>query len=477
MYKFKVIFVLIFICSSITINATEGETTYKLSDNQKIIGTYSGDINRESSMHLIIYKNKSSKKHGIKPFYITKEGKTIQFDEINFEKQPSIISYHLNGDNLVLLVKESLKKTDRLNILNINVKTNEVNSMAIEDFESPNLIFRLKNKTLLITKEDEFLLTKEIMNAKNIRDIETPIESKYESSFNDFFDTTLDAINTNEYVKNGSVNDTKAYYSNNTLIFDTSKNGIRTLILDLNKNTIKFNRIDVNIKDYKDINSFIHDNKLFVFGNNKKDINIKTFDVITGEKLFESNLLEDLSDQFGNEDIKALIKKSSRKAFKVTGTVNETVEDNMVINIDYVDTRTYNYNYNWWWNHIWFQQQMMWQQQLQQIQNRINNTNTMRGSFSGSVTDYITSSVVNRNLLIENKKSIKIVLNKNFEVVKNASTESKFKEIDVDKYIDAIKKNTKLKHVTMSFTDSTSRYIYYSKKTKTFRIKVSNLLE
>lgn len=477
MHRLKISFILILFLNSFYISATNGEVSYKLDSNQKIVGTYSGDINKKISVHLIIYKDRTSKKHGIKPFYIDEKGEILQFDEINFEKQPSIVSYHLNKNNLVLLVKESLKKTERLNILSINIKTKEVNSKAIENFENPNLIFRLKNKTLLITKEDEFLLTKEVENAKNIRDIETPIESKYESSFNDFFDTTLDAINTNEYVKNGSVKDTKAYYSNNTLIFDTSKNGIRTLILDLSKNTIKFNRVDVNVKDYKDINSFIHNNKLFVFGNNKKDINIKAFDVTTGNKLFESNLLADLSNQFDNEDINRLIKKSSRKAFKVTGTVNETVEDNMVINIDYVDTRTYNYNYNWWWNHTWFQQQMMWQQQLQQIQNRMNNTNTMRGSFSGSVTDYITSSVVNRSLLIENKKSIKVVLNKNFEVVKNANAESKFKEIDVDKYIDAIKKNTKLKHVTMSFTDSTSRYIFYSKKTKTFTVKVSDLLE
>jgi len=66
-------------------------------------------------------------------------------------------------------------------------------------------------------------------------------------------------------------------------------------------------------------------------------------------------------------------------------------------------------------------------------------------------------------------------MNTDFSINKEASKETKNKEIDRDNYLDKLKKNKDLKHITASFQENSLRYIFYSKATKKFHIKTSKL--
>jgi uncharacterized protein Veg len=63
------LFISIFLFLSDVCHANE-VITFKLSKGQKLIDTFSGDIDQNTSVHFIIFKDKSQKDYRIKFFFI-----------------------------------------------------------------------------------------------------------------------------------------------------------------------------------------------------------------------------------------------------------------------------------------------------------------------------------------------------------------------------------------------------------------------
>lgn len=440
------------------------EITYKIKKHQKIEGTFSGDINQKQSVQLIILKDKITKTYEIIPFFFDKENKATEFDFIPFKKLPSILSYHLNNNTLTLVTTQKIKNKTQLVILDLDINTQMLKSKIIDDFKDSNATFRLESKTIFVHKTVSSLKITEIINSVNQKNNNILIDSRNFLQFRDLFEEKPDIVNTNEYVKNGSINKSQGYYSGNNLIFtkiNKKNTEVNSINIDLNNYSFKLNKISLNnLEGIKDLNTYLHNDNLYAMLVSKNDAHLKVINIINNEVKFSKSLNSGLKNNFNNDDLQDFIKKSSRKRNKPTITVNKSIENKLVLNIDYVDTTIYNYNYNWWFHH-W-----MWQQQMHMQQVRMNVP-----SFGPNPAffNYDLMSIK------QETKSLKLVFDLDFNINKLASIKTIKKNIDKEKHINTLKENTDLKHVTVSFQENTIRSIYYSKKLKHFFIKTSNL--
>ena len=442
------------------------EISYKIKKHQKIERTFSGDINQKQSVQLIILKDKITKTYEIIPFFFNKENKATEFDFIPFKKLPSILSYHFNNNTLTLITTQKIKNKTQLIILDLDINTRMLKSKIIDDFKDSDATFRLGSKTIFIHKTDDSIKITEIENSLNLKENKINTDSKNFKEVEYFFETRPDIININEYVENGSINKFQGYYNENHLIFTKiNKNNteVNLFKVDLNNYSSKLNKIPLNnLEGTKDLNTYFHNNNLYAMLVSKSDAYIKVIDIINNEVKFSKSLNSELKNNFNSEDLQNFIKKSSRKRNKPTITVNKSIENKLVLNIDYVDTTIYNYNYNWWFHHWMWQQQM--QMHMQQV--RMN-----APSFGPNPAFF------NYDLMSVKKESnsLKLVFDLDFTINKLASIKTIKKDIDKEKHINTLKENTDFKHITVSFQENTIRSIYYSKKLKQFYIKTSNL--
>ena len=113
-------FLLFRIClllSTLTINPTK-EYTIALSENLTPKGTFSCEIGAKKSFHIVIAKN-ADKKYTLVPMRVM-EDKMVTFNFVGaFEKLPSILSYHNNGEILTLVLSIDKKKPYNLSLIHI----------------------------------------------------------------------------------------------------------------------------------------------------------------------------------------------------------------------------------------------------------------------------------------------------------------------------------------------------------------------
>ncbi len=465
----KNLVVLFLSIASLTFNpfpALSKEIKFQLEEHQKLVGTYSGDVDQETSVHLAIYNDKEANTYGIIPFFITKEGKVISLEKVTVTHEPSIISYHFNpqSSNLTLLVQNGKRKDQQLEIIDFSILGHSSSRNTLVDYKEPYLVIRTKEKTFLLFKEKENLEITTIIDSQKHHSEFFSFSGENAGLYNKIFETTPESINTNEYVEFGSISESKVYFFNERLIFDhSSEDKYTTLSLDPERNTsISLNEFHLeDVKKLKDINSFIYGSKAFLFLNNKEDINLRSYDLESGKLIFNVLLKEELSGYLDSEALEKIIRKSSRNSFSLTGTVNEGPENSMVVTIDYVSTRNYNYHYNWWWHHQFMHQQMMWNQQMMQqhIQMQMN-------TFGPNPESHATE-----DFTAKKTQSVQLRIDQDFKFHDGREATTLRPEIDKEKTIEIFKKNKQLKDVSLAFTQTSARAIFYSKTTNMVHIQ------
>lgn len=454
-----------------SISSLAEEIKFQLESHQKLTGTYSGDIDQKTSVHLAMYKDNNTGTYGVKSFYINENDKIFTLDDISVKEEPSIISYHFNQNtsNLTLLIKQGKKNDQHLEIIDLNINTKTVSRNSLADYEDAYLVIREIEKTFLIYKEDKKnkLEIKTIYDSQKDHKETFSFSGKSEEIFKRIFKSKPESINTYEFVENGSIQPSKVYYTNDQLIFDHSFNQAYSIlsIHPEDQTATTFQEFSLRGLKIKAINSYIYGSKAFLFINNKKDLNLRSYDLEKGELIADVFLQKDFPHYFDVESLEKIIKKSSRKAFSLTGTVNEGVENSMVVNIDFVPTNNYNYNYNWWWHHQFLRQQMMWQNQMMQQHMRM-----QMNTFGPNPDSYLPEVS-----LAKKTQSIKLVIDKDFNFIDGKNAESLRPKIDKDKHIKDFEDNRKLKDVTIAFTEKTARAIFYSKTSEKIHIKSIDL--
>lgn len=461
---------ILFLLTSFNTNPTKSKSI-KLAKHYKVESTFSGDTSNKESFHLIIAKNIKKKQFEIIPI-ANKEGVLTQLDAIVFDKVPSILSFHKNEDTVSLIVSKKGKKEKEFTVVDVNLITGKNETSETIDGKNFRAVLRTQNDNLLLFSNVDELKIIKTKNANAIKEIIAKGTKESKELLKAINKGSIDAVNTDEFVANGSINAIRAYTDGDAIVIsnENEKDGI-TYVSKINLKE----GLEVDLKSIKygtastqKINkqtSYVNGSKLYQLKNNKKDANVSIYNLDSDDKT-DLNLRDaSISKKSkGFEGIEDFVKKSARSANEPTMTINNTKNGNVSVRFDYVNKKQYSYHYNWWWHHHWmFQQQMMMMQQQQIIRNNI-----PRYGPSPDLEDY--------SYVVAEKHFFEIVLNNKSIVVSDAkSEETVYSDIDKKKHIKVIDDNTKIKHASSVFINNKLWYFGYDKKTKSFKVLTKNL--
>jgi hypothetical protein len=462
----QILFVLALLLNFSALKAND-KIKFQLEDHQKYAGIFSGDINQNSSVHLLIYKDKDSDKFGLKPFFIDKDDKITAFDDVYFEDKPNIASFHYTENTHMLTILAKVKD-EQLKTIDLNTRTLSVKS-SDSDFKDVYLKVRQPDRSILVLRKGDSrkITLRTIKNGNDSKEVVYDFEEMHKQAFDKIFSQKPEIVNQHEFVQNGSIKRSKLYIINEKLVLDyTAEEEYISIEIDPNTYTepiVKTTEIE-GFDKVKDINSYVFDDRFYLFINNKEDLKMQTYDRDTATLLDRKSMTENVNDLVSASGVEDFIKQSKRNRNKVTGTVNPTKNNNLLVTLDYVDKNNYNYHHDWWFHH-WMMQQHMQMMQQQMIQQQMNSMN----SFGGPNADTYNAALSFEDIFKE-ETSIQFVLKPDFEI-SGELEEAKFKDIDKDLYIDKFKDRKGLKHQSLAFTTSSIRYIFYSKATDSFHVE------
>ncbi len=464
MYK-TLLFFIVLILNFSALKAND-KIKFQLKEHQKYAGIFSGDINQNSSVHLLVYKDKDADTFGIKPFFIDENDKITAFEDISFEEKPNVASFHYtkNTHTLTILAKV---KDEQLKTIDLNTQTRSV-KISDSDFKDVYLKVRQPNKSILVIREDDSrkITLRTIKNSEASKEVEYNFEDMHQEAFDKIFSQKPEIVNQNEYVKNGSIKKSKLYIVDNKLIADYTSED-EYISIEIDPDNYKDPKVQTTAIDgfekVKDVNSYVFDDKFYLFINNKEDLKMQSYDRISGELMDRKSMTENLNELVSASGIEDFIKQSKKNRNKVTGTINPTKKNNLLVTLDYVDKNNYNYHHDWWFHH-WMMQQHMQMMQQQMIQQQMNNMN----SFGPNADKYNTSASF--EAIYDEDTSIQFVLKPDFQI-SGELEEAKFEELDKDFYIDKFNDRKRLKHQSIAFTTTSVRYIFYSKDTDSFHVE------
>lgn len=440
----------------------------KLPENYKVKGSFSGELNGTDSFHIIVAQNKDQRDFDLFLYAFT-ANKVEYLTKVTYEKQPSIVSFHSTSNVLTLIVSYENNRKDFYNVLDVNLSNGEVQKS--NDLLNENVLatFRDKEVTILLNGSKKEM-TATIINSSNaMKKISTTNFNK--KIYDKYFNGSVDEINQNEYVKNGSINAVKGYHQGDKLIFtkdskefvgSKSRHYTSTLTFDLITGSvieeIISNASYDNVREYE---SYLLENVLVQFIGNKKEGWIKVYDTKSIKQLQNYDLLTiDLNKITTGKDfisIEDFLKESGKKKHVITLTLNKTKSSNFLVRLDYV-LNTYNYNYNWWW---WHQHMFMMHQNQMMMQNSIP---------TGFGPDDFSNYLHYLSYEGTNNYSIQFVIDNNGEIVNEPVANTRYKPIDKKKYVDELNDNKTYKHSSSCFVDGIFRYIAYNKKNRSFTV-------
>lgn len=440
-----------------------------LARHYKVQSTFSGNTEGENSFHLIIAKNNKTKSYEIIPVEY-KDNELLSYESIHFDKKPGILSYHNNENVVSLITSVKDKKHDQFNVIDIDLSSGE--NTKSEDISGENFkaVIRKANSNLLVFSNKKEIKVLNTVSSSSIKTITVVPDKNNNYIFDELKDASLDAINKDEFVTNGSINKIRAYSEGEELIltYENSKLGSTTVAkIALDKGnevgiTEKVYQVKSNKKSKKST-SFVDGQKLYQLMLNKQtgDINVFDFkdDSQSSLNLTDSHISKKSK---GFKNIEDFLKNSAKAINEPTVSVNKTKSGNVVLRADYVNKNLYNYSYNWWWHHQWMHQQMMWQQQQM-----MNNIQHNVPKFGPSPEWY------DKLAMLSAKKEhhyFEIVLTPEAEVVANASEETVHKYIDKKKYVEDLDKDKSIKHASSMFIDGKFRYFAFDNRKNEFRI-------
>jgi len=446
------------------------EFGFDLPENHKLEATYSADLKEKGSIHLLITKEKGEKYFYLIPYYISKNGDFKELKTTQLSNIPSIISHHY--DHNVFTITSYNKEKKALTIIDIN--TSDGSSTLHQEINFPNItsLFRLDNRTVIINKKNKYLFVKEIKTISSNKSYKIDIPKDKLKLYKLITKENATPINQNEYVEKGAISNRKVYISGSNITFTYENSIINTtevMKIDYINESINLKSFGFsNNNKFLNFNTFIKENKLYTISSNKEDLVINLINLET-EKVEKSiSLNENLKDIYSESE--SFLKNAKKGKMKPTLTVNKTKDENLLIRIDQVNQTSYQYNHDWWFHHWWFHQQMMWQQQ-QMIQNQQQQMiNSIPNGFGPNPEIYY-----NINNIIEDIVPIEFVINQEFEILKNASNDTKHSNIDKSKYIEPIEKDKDITNISISFSDTEMKYVYQNKKDKKVYIKTVDL--
>lgn len=446
-------------------------TTLSLDKSLKVIGTFSGDINKENSFHLIIVKNTKTKEHELIPVKHD-EVNLVRLDPIKFKKQPSVVSYHSNNKVVSIIASFKDKKDELMQVIDLDIETGTQSRSETFSADGFKTAIRKQDKNhLLFSNEENDLCVKTINNFNSITNLKIALSEDNINVLEDLDDESIDPVKTDEYVQNGSISTIKVYVLGDEIVLTRDDNkGKKTSVLRFSTaaegdQTIKSKSYDFNtFEKHKKTATYFNNNNLFQLLLSKKQMDFNIIN-LSNDKMDSLNL-SDATITNKSEGFKSLedfIKQASKGSKQPTVTVNTSKEGKSVIRADYVEKSSYSYNYNWWWHHQWFHMNhMLWHQQ--QMMNHTRNI---------SVPSGFGPNFIYENFYFKPAKKhyFEIVIDTNNSIDNEASTETKLHKIDKKKHVKELKDVKGQDHISSVFLGNTFRAFVYDKKAKVFKLE------
>lgn len=452
------VFVFLFFCT--TSFATD-VFKYTLEKHHDFKSNTSFEINDNSTVHLLVLKNNKSKKYDLIPFYVNASNETKQFDTVSFVNAPELISYHVNGD--ILTVLGHYQRT--LEIIDYSLSQGTVTKTFLDNYKRPKNIFKAVDKTVIVaaSKKAETLSIKTIHNSGNTEDLSLTIPQNLQRSINYIFKTKFEVVDTNDYLKDGSIAHIQAYMEHGNFFFasfDKLKNHF-SLISVHPKETVPFKKSNLKstgIEKLRDGNMQLKEGNVFALFLAKDDFAVNIYNATSGEEIKSFSLKNDLANFKRIKYIKFdFMKESIKGKYKPTLAVNENQDNQYIVTISYVDKNTYAYNY-WWFHH----QFMMQQQHMMMMQQ---NMPSKPGAAFDPYQDF------NGYFFMEKPLPLKIVLDKNLNLIEDGILVTKKRYVDKEKYIQKLNEKSEINSLSVSFLDNTYYYMYTNSSERNIYIK------
>ena len=432
----------------------------QLNKEEKLEGTYSAEFISNKTIHVALIKNTETGKFLFSPYLVDENNKVLKLESFTMVKKLQILSYHLNGDVATFLNYDEEEKL--LYVVDYDLTTGKSKNSSVKFKEKADNIFRFTDKTTFVFFDKKVGVSfTTIVNSENKIETNIDVPSEKNKVFKAAINKMPEAINQNEYVKNGSIGRAKTYLMNDKF-FMTFENDSKTMDVfqfDLNAKSFHSSSFETTgSESLKDFGNYVFENKIGTIGIEKEDAILSFYD-IENVKLLSKLSLSTVLDK---PVLTSFIKLATRSVYKPTLTVNKNVNGKFVLRLDNVNEDTYTYNYNWWF-HYWFFQQQMWHHQQMMMQQQMRFS---PGGFGPNPMELENELYFFKS----DSKFVEIVLDTDLKTVLNETKETVFKNIDKGYYVDKYKENGLIKEFSSAFTATDFRYIYQDKKSKTVTI-------
>ena len=294
---------------------------------KRIEDSHSFKIDEERSFHVVSYKDLKISNYGFTPFITNTEGFTREFESVNFEKLPSVLSHRLTIDRQHLILLVAYQKHD----------THRALELIAYDWESGKKISKekvslLKNSGVVVQNSEAMYVVQQKDTALFLRPIKkntvtsaTAVRAKYLSTMDSIFENGVQWVDQNEYVAHGSVYPSKIYENQGKLYFVMQKEKtfkVITLEIETPENQTYGEFYIEEIQKFQDTYSYVFKGKLLVFYYNVNDINIEIMDIASGETLKSYSLIRDFKSQINRREIAPLMNKFKEPKHHLTAAVN-----------------------------------------------------------------------------------------------------------------------------------------------------------
>jgi len=457
----KKIVLLLFTAFCVQMNANDFKLT--LEKHQKLESTVSFNIENKFTVHVLIIKNKNTKKYDLIPFFMDESRNIERLETASFRKTPKLLSHHLNGNTLTLIGYQG----DSLEIMDYSLENGSLSQKSWVDYEKPANIFRETNKTLFLApnkRKDKFNVAS-IENTNSSKELEFAIPDDFKKLIRTILREGIEVVSDEGFIQNSSIAKIQAYYAegNFYLVEDVEFQNDLSIITIRTDNSRPVSKTEITtdgIEELNDNNSFIKDEKLFALLLGKDDFELRIYDLVSGEQKKKFSLKQDLvALKSIKSKINTYLKESNRFKNKPTITVNETVDGNFKIYIDYVNKNTYR-NYD----NMWFLHHLMWQQQMMMMN---------AGGFGPNPALFDELAL---NFSITESQPLTFILNRNLEIVNDGNSTTKYQFIDKEKYMDTLSENKAIFNESAGFLENVYRYMYTDKKETTVYIKYKPIM-
>lgn len=432
----------------------------QLNKEEKLEGTYAAEFVTNKTIHVALIKNTETGKFLFSPYLVDENNKVSKLESYSMTKQLQILSYHLNGNVATFLNYD--EEDQLLYVLDFDLTTGKNKSSSVKFKEKADNIFRGTHKTTFVFFDKKVGISfKTIVNSEDKIEAEIAVPSEKNKVFKAAISCVPEAINQNEYVKNGSIGKGKTYLINDTfyLTFENDRKTLEVFQFDLNAKSFHASSIEMSTTEkLKDFGNYVFENKIGTITIEKEDAILSFYDLENLKLLSKLSLATVLDEPV----LMRFIKVAAKAIFKPTFTVNKNVNGKFVLRFDNVNLDTYTYNYNWWFHH-WFFQQQMWHQQQMMMHQQMRFT---PGRFGPNPNKFENDLY----FFTSDTNSFEIVLDVDLKTVVNDTKETVFKNIDKDKFVNKYKENGLIKEFSSAFTATDFRYMYQDKKSKTITI-------